>query len=214
MGNDDATKVKVSFENKVSGSNLNTYKKKLEEIYGLLSAIDKGQLAQLGEFNINVTKVSANTQNLEKGTSKIGKSLSTAFGISKLAIFGKMVTKLTKNIAGLTQKSSEYVENLNLLEVAYSNVNKKTGEFNEDIKVTSSRIEKLVDKMAEVYGLDESDLSRQFGIFKQLANAMELPTETAENLSELMVKMRQDIASLYNLDLDRAGNALQSALAG
>ena len=68
--------------------------------------------------------------------------------------------------------------------------------------------------MAEVYGLDESRLTRQFGIFKQLANAMQLPAEEGERLSEIMVKMTNDVASLYNLDLERASNALQSALVG
>lgn len=212
---DNETKIKVEFKNSVTNQKkLDNYEKQLQNIYSLLSAIDKGRLAQLGEFNVTLTKISDNTQNIEKGTSKLSKNLINAFGISKLVVFGKMVTKVAKLMSNLTQKSSEYVENLNLLEVAYSNVNRKTGEFNEDIKITSARIENLVDKMSDVYGLDESNLSRSFGIFKQLANAMELPTETAENLSELMVKMTNDIASLYNLPLNRASNALQSALAG
>lgn len=211
----DETNVKVSFSNSVTNAKkLDTYAEKLKEIYGILSAIDKGQLAQLGDFNITLTKVKDNTQNIGKNTSKFAKNMNTAFNIGKIALFSKKIYGLGRGIAELTTKSSSYVENLNLLEVAYANINRKTGEFNEDIKVTSGRIEKLISNMSEVYGLDESDLTRTFGIFKQLANAMELPTQTAENLSELMVKMRQDIASLYNLDLDRAGNALQSALAG
>ncbi|MBO7526260.1 MAG: hypothetical protein J6T74_00005, partial [Clostridia bacterium] len=121
---------------------------------------------------------------------------------------------LTRAFGNLSKKSAEYIENINLLEVAYANIDKKTGQFNEDIEVTSARIEKLVNNMAQVYGLDESRLARQFGIFKQMANAMDLPTETAEKLSEHLVKMSNDVASLYNLDLDRASNALQSALAG
>ena len=209
------TNVKVSFNNSVTNAKkLDTYAEKLKEIYGILSAIDKGQLAQLGDFNITLTKVKDNAQNLGKNTSNFAKNMNTAFNIGKIALFSKKIYGLGRGIAELTTKSSAYVENLNLLEVAYANINRKTGEFNEDIKVTSGRIEKLISNMSEVYGLDESDLARTFGIFKQLANAMELPTKTAEQLSELMVKMRQDIASLYNLDLDRAGNALQSALAG
>lgn len=212
---DNETKISVSFKNSVTNANkLDKYAKQLKEIYSVLSAIDKGQLAQLGEFNVTLTKVKDNTQSLEKKSSKFAKNMNTAFSIGKLSLFGRQMYSLIKGMSTLTSKSASYVENLNLLEVAYANINRKTGEFNEDIKVTSGRIEKLINNMSQVYGLDESDLTRTFGIFKQLANAMELPTETAENLSELMVKMRQDIASLYNLDLSRAGNALQSALAG
>lgn len=209
------TNVKVSFNNSVTNAKkLDKYAQQLKEIYSVLSAIDKGQLAQLGEFNVTLTKVKDNTQKIDKNTSKFAKNMNSAFSIGKILIFGKAMGRLISGMNNLVQKSANYTENINLLEVAYANINRKTGEFNEDIKVTSARIEKLINNMSEVYGLDESDLARQFGIFKQLANAMELPTQTAENLSEIMVKMRQDIASLYNLDLERAGNALQSALAG
>ena len=209
------TNVKVSFSNSVTNAKkLDTYAEKLKEIYGILSAIDKGKMAQLGDFNITLTKVKDNAKNLENSTSKFAKNMNTAFSIGKILIFGKAIGKLVSGMNNLVQKSSSYIENINLLEVAYANIDKKTGQFNEDIKETSARIEKLINNMADVYGFDESRLARSFGIFKQMANAMDLPTETAENLSELMVKMSNDVASLYNLDLSRAENALQSALAG
>lgn len=209
------TNVKVSFSNSVTNAKkLDTYAEKLKEIYGILSAIDKGKMAQLGDFNITLTKVKDNAKNLENSTSKFAKNMNTAFSIGKILMFGKAIGKLVSGMNNLVQKSSEYIENINLLEVAYANIDKKTGQFNEDIKETSARIEKLINNMADVYGFDESRLARSFGIFKQMANAMDLPTETAENLSELMVKMSNDVASLYNLDLSRAENALQSALAG
>lgn len=209
------TNVKVSFSNSVTNAKkLDKYAQQLKEIYSVLSAIDKGQLAQLGEFNVTLTKVKDNTQKIDKNTSKFAKNMNSAFSIGKILIFGKAMGRLISGMNNLVQKSSSYVENINLLEVAYANIDKKTGQFNEDIKETSARIEKLINNMADVYGFDESRLARSFGIFKQMANAMELPTETAENLSELMVKMSNDVASLYNLDLSRAENALQSALAG
>lgn len=209
------TNVKVSFNNSVTNAKkLDKYAQQLKEIYSVLSAIDKGKLAQLGEFNVTLTKVKDNTQSIDKNTSKFAKNMNSAFSIGKMLIFGKAMGRLISGMNNLVQKSSSYVENINLLEVAYANIDKKTGQYNEDIKETSARIEKLINNMAEVYGFDESRLARSFGIFKQMANAMELPTETAENLSELMVKMSNDVASLYNLDLSRAENALQSALAG
>lgn len=212
---DNETKIKVSFNNSVTNAKkLDTYAEKLKEIYSILSAIDKGKLAQMGEFNITLSKVKTNTGDIEKNTSKFARNINNAFNVGKIYIFAKGLNRLVKSFGDVIQKSSQYVENVNLLEVAYANIDKKTGEFNEDIKVTSERIEKLIDNMAEVYGFDESRLTRSFGIFKQMANAMELPAETSENLSELMVKLSNDVSSLYNIDLGRAENALQSALAG
>ena len=212
---DNETKIKVSFNNSVTNAKkLDNYAEKLKEIYSILSAIDKGKLAQMGEFNITLSKVKTNTSDIEKNTSKFAKNMNNAFNVGKIYIFVKGLGRLARGFGDVIQKSSQYVENVNLLEVAYANIDKKTGEFNEDIKVTSERIEKLIDNMAEVYGFDESRLARSFGIFKQMANAMELPAETSENLSELMVKLSNDVSSLYNIDLSRAENALQSALAG
>lgn len=212
---DNETKIKVSFNNSVTNAKkLDTYAEKLKEIYGILSAIDKGKLAQMGEFNITLSKVKDNTEKIEKGTKNHKKHMQDAFNVGKIVFFGKALGRLARSFGELSKKSSQYVENINLLEVAYANIDKKTGQFNEDIKESSARIEKLIDNMAEVYGFDESRLARSFGIFKQMANAMELPTETAENLSELMVKLSNDVSSLYNIDLSRSENALQSALAG
>lgn len=117
-------------------------------------------------------------------------------------------------MASATQLSVDYVENTNLLEVAYARTANSTEDYNQAVEESSKKVKGLIDQMSKVYGFDENRLTRSFGIFKQMANAMKLPDETAENLSEHLVKMSNDIASLYNLDLKRAENALQSALAG
>ncbi|MBO7079784.1 MAG: hypothetical protein J6W64_08265 [Bacilli bacterium] len=202
---DNETKIKLQFNNSVNGAKkIEEYSKNLEKLYGLVSALNKGQVAQLessvGEINKQVKATTKETDN-------ISKKFSNLFSIAKITAFTKGVKSLFSSLTSATKKSSEYIENVNLLEVAYKNAN-------ETIEESSARIETFIDKMSEVYGLDESRLTRQFGIFKQLANAMQLPAEEGERLSEIMVKMTNDVASLYNLDLERASNALQSALVG
>jgi len=206
---DNETKIAVSFNNTVKNlDQVTKYERELQKVYGYVSALKNPKATQaLQEMDKTAKALSKEVKENQKETKKIGDILGTAFNIKVIEGFTKAITKLGKGMFSLAQKSSEYVENVNLLEVAYKNAN-------ETIEQSSKRIETYIDKMSEVYGLDESRLTRQFGIFKQLANAMQLPTETAENLSEIMVKMTNDIASLYNLDLNRASNALQSALAG
>lgn len=206
---DNETKIAVSFNNTVKNlDQVTKYERELQKIYGYVSALKNPKATQaLKEMDNTAKKLDKEVKEQQKDTKKLGDMLSTAFSVKVLEGFTKGIFKLGKGMFQLSQKTSEYVENVNLLEVAYRNAN-------ETIEQSSKRIETYIDKMAEAYGLDESRLTRQFGIFKQLANAMQLPTETAENLSEIMVKMTNDIASLYNLDLNRASNALQSALAG
>ena len=199
--------ISIKFSNKINGDKqIKDYEKKLQSIYSLLSGIEKSQKV-LDKSVKNVKELKEETDKTGKNIDKMTDQFNTAFNLKAMSTFLKNATGFFQKLTNMTQKSVSYVENINLLEVAYQNAN-------EEIEESSKRIEDFVNKMARVYGLDESDLSRKLGIFKQLANAMKLPTEQAENLSELMVKMTNDIASLYNLDLNRASNALQSALAG
>lgn len=202
---DNETKIRLQFNNSVNGAKkIEEYSKNLERLYGLVSALNKGQVAQLES---NVGEINKQIKTTTKETTNLGNKFNSIFNIAKIGVLTKGIEKLFSSLTSASKKSSEYIENVNLLEVAYKNAN-------ETIEQSSERIETFIDKMAEVYGLDESRLTRQFGIFKQLANAMQLPAEEGERLSEIMVKMTNDVASLYNLPLDRASNALQSALVG
>ena len=214
MGENE-TKIKVSFSNSVTNAGkLDKYAERLKEVYSLLQAIDKGKGANITFVDIKTKQLKKSTDSAKTSVKGLGSEFEKAFSVAKIGAFIKSLEVLSNRVTNLIKLSASYVENINLLEVAYANVNKETGQFNESIESSSKRIEDYIDKMSDIYGLDESRLTRQFGVFKQLANAMELPTETAENLSEIMVKMTNDIASLYNLDLSRASNALQSALVG
>lgn len=206
---DEGTKIGVSFNNDVKNMNILTkYERELSKIYSFIKGLENPKSKKaLEDIDKNIEKIKPELNQTNKETSNFNSTLKSAFKIGSVVAFTKAVEKLATSMMKLSQKSVEYIENVNLLEVAYKNAN-------ETIDESSKRIETYIDKMSEVYGFDESRLTRQFGIFKQLANAMQLPTETAEHLSEIMVKMSTDIASLYNLPLDRATNALQSALAG
>lgn len=203
----DSQEISLTFKNKIENLNeLKKYEERLTKINSQISAIKSGQKG-VTELEKETRTTQKAVDNTTKSVEKMGKQLNFAFNISAMTAYTKALTGLFTKLQQFTMKSVNYVENINLLEVAYHNAN-------ETIEESSARIEDFIDKMSEVYGLDESDLARKLGIFKQLANAMQLPTKEAEHLSELMVKMTNDIASLYNLDLNRASNALQSALAG
>lgn len=204
----DNTEVTLKIKNSITGEKkLEEYEKRLQNIYSFINGLNSGQTKAFSKIESSTKNLNNEINLSNKSIEKMGRQFNLAFNLKSITAYTYAVTNLAKKIMGLTQASSDYIENVNLLEVAYHN-------SNESIEESSSRIEEFIDKMAEVYGFDESRLTRQFGVFKQLANAMKLPQQEAENLSELMVKMTNDVASLYNLSLDRASNALQSALVG
>jgi len=179
------TDISLKFNNKITNlQSLEKYEKRLESLRKTMQDFPQG--VNLGSFSNEVAN------NSEK--------MARAFNNIK---FGAIVIALKKisNITGkLISQSSSYLENVNLYQVAFNGLYQEADHF--------------VNKMSEMYGLDESWGTRTVGIFRQLANAMGLAREEADNLSYLMTQMSVDISSLFNVDVDRASQILQSALAG
>lgn len=99
-----------------------------------------------------------------------------------------------------TRKQAEYVESANLLQVAYDNDTRSA--------------DKLIKSMNQLIGLDPSGLTKQLGTYRQFSSAMGIAGDSANMLSENLLKLQTDVSSLYNIDFDKAGKKLQSAIAG
>lgn len=106
----------------------------------------------------------------------------------------------------LVKVYSEYQENINLATVAF-------GKLNDELRATTE-LYPFVAEMTEAFGLNESELIRSVGLFKQMANAMKLTHEQGDLLAKGLTKMAYDISSLYNISFERAMSALQSSLVG
>ena len=181
--------VKLKFINEVTNANkLKDYEKRLTNIRKLMSNMP------------NSIQINNELENAAESASKVDKNMKSAFDTVKFGVFVASLKKVANVMTSLITKSSSYLENINLYQVAFNGAYKEADKF--------------VDKITEMYGLDESWAVRTVGIFRQLANAMGLATQQADQLSYLMTQMSIDISSLYNVDIDRASQVLQSALAG
>lgn len=190
--------VKIQFKNHIENiQELEKYKESLATIYGYLS----------GEFKNKIKKAETDTKNIdnqakeaEKSTKKMKNQIDSAFNTAKLAAYERKIKGITKTIGSYINKSATYLENMNLLDVAYNN--------------NTESAQKFVNKLSEMYGLDESWGYRTVGIFKQLANAMGLTAEMGDKVSRTLTQFAIDTSSLYNIDTNDAVSILTSALAG
>ena len=192
------TDIGIRFTNKVTGeTKLEKYAESLSKIRAAMAGFNSGQLTKIEQ-----TTKSINQQEsiLEANNTKLAKGFKTAFNTASIIAFGKGLSKVYKTMVRLTTKSSDFLENFNLFQVAFD------GSYQS--------AEKFVNQMTEMYGLDESWAIRTVGIFKQLSNAMNLSVEQGTKLSTLLTQMSVDISSLYNVDIEKASSVLQSALAG
>lgn len=103
-------------------------------------------------------------------------------------------------IAQGTKESIKFVENLNLFKVAL-------GES------TDAGL-KFVDSMSELYGMDPSNLYRYAGYFYQLTDAIGMADSSSSVLSLSLTKASNDIASLFNVDIETVVNNLASGMQG
>ena len=188
------TDIGIKFSASVNGN------KKLQELASSLTTI-KAVADGLNTGAIDSIEVSSNEmKEISKNTKNTANVMKLAFNFSTVRMFARTLGNVTKELTRLANKSSDYLENVNLFQVAFD------GNYRS--------AERFINKLSEMYGLDESRLTRVVGIFKQLSNAMNVSAETGEKLAKLMTQMSLDISSLYNVDFERSVSVLQSAISG
>lgn len=158
----------------------------------------------------NLEKVQGNISNLPSKLNKVknytDKSTQSFNGlqkISNLLNFGAMigiVQRLGNKFADFTQKSTEYVEALNLFNVSMGQSTKQAKEF--------------VDNISDVLGLDPADMMKNMGVFNIMAEGFGIASDRAYIMSKNLTQLVYDIGSFYNLDFETASLKVKSALAG
>lgn len=139
------------------------------------------------------------TSRLSSFSSSFNLATKAASGLEK-AIVVLTGAKLGDWLAqGITQ-SIKYVENLNLFKVALGE------SVSEGLK--------FVDAMSEIYGMDPSNLYRYAGYFYQLTDAIGMADRASSTLSLSLTKASNDIASLFNVDIDTVVHDLASGMQG
>ena len=188
------TEVSIKFNNKVTGEKkLKDYAENLKIINSILKGIDTDKTRAIDSVSKDINQVADSSK-------MIGGSLKNVFNLGKITAFAASIKKLGAVISSTTKQSFDFLENFNLFQVAFN------GNYQS--------AERFINKMSEMYNLDESWLTRTVGNFKQLTNAMNLTAESGEKVATLLTQMSLDISSLYNVDIDRAAETLRSAMAG
>jgi hypothetical protein len=170
---------------KTSSLNANNHIKEIDKI---ISGYEK--------LNKTLDKTSGSADNASKSINR----LSTAASLFNIKTLTKSVSKLVSTFGRFSQSAVDYIEDLNLLKVAF-------GE-------TADEAFALTKSIASVTGFDEATLTRNLGTFRNLTSTLGATNEVADLLATNLEKMSLDISSLYNVDLDRSAYALTGMLTG
>lgn len=108
--------------------------------------------------------------------------------------------RVARVVASWIKESNDYVENLNLFNVAM-------GEY------AGSAME-YAKQVSDLMGIDVSDWIRNQGVFMTLTTGFGVVTDRAATMSEQLTQLGYDLSSFYNISVDDAMQKLQSGLAG
>ena len=128
------------------------------------------------------------------------KNISSKLTLQNLKNMANGIRSIASKTIELTKFSVDYIENLNLMDVAFAD--------------NSQSARKWVNNIAEIYGFDESNLAKQLGTFRQFGAALGFAGDKADMLSKNLTLMAGDISSLYNISFSQASEKLTSALTG
>lgn len=205
IGSTDAVSLRISTDTEQTSNNLDKVIERLDKTIDLLSKISSSNSFKqknndikeakqvMDKFNNSLDKVNNTLSRIDKNSSWTG--FTSFFNIMK---------KLAKESYKFIDASASYVENLNLMQVAFKETGKEIDRTNESI----------VNGLSDAFGLDESIMTRQLGYYRQIGNALNIDADYADRLAHNLLKMQLDMSSLYNLSFERSGEVLQASMAG
>ena len=144
---------------------------------------------------------------LSKMNNQLDKTQKTLKNVGITATLGKinytinMIRYYGRAVSNLVQYGMDYVETLNLWQVANRGNIALADEF--------------ITKMTKAYGISEQTLMNYQAIFKNMLSALgDISDIVSSQLSMQLTQLALDFASLYNVSIERAMTVYQSILSG
>ena len=128
------------------------------------------------------------------------KSLSTASELLRRGFNALVGIGVSSWLAQCTSSTIDYVETLNLFNVA----------MGASLDVADA----FINKMSELYGMDPKSLMESAGIMYLLTDAINMPAEASTKMALNLTKAANDVSSLYNISIDRVTTNFESGLMG
>ena len=177
--------------------------KAYDEINKLTESLKKLKKATNG--GAGLAKILNQTQNLNSSNNGLNNSYkkinTTLRGFTtNMRSAYNVIRRTISGIMGLVEVSNDYQENLNLFTVSMG-------------KYTEAAL-KYANQVQEIVGIDSSLWLRYQATFQNMTEGFGIMETKAEVMSRNLVQMGLDLASVFNVDIDKAMKKLESALSG
>ena len=204
----DQLQIEISAEAKKAETAIDALAQNLKDLQAALGPLANINLKVSNSFKAVTNNIQKTTNATTKHSSETDKASKSAKGFTdKLA---NQISKFRtlygafKSIAGvmgdLFNESNDYIETLNLFEVAMGKNTEAAKEYAETVQ--------------NAMGIDSKDWMNYQAIFQNLATGFGVSGDAATVMSQNLTQLSYDLSSIYNTDVEAAFDKLSSAMSG
>lgn len=218
----DRLEVIIEAEAKKANAELDRLIGKLNQVS---SALGKATGFNLGSGTSSIRNTTNSLNNYTKATTNAVRGThSLTSQLSRLAVTFFTVRRAILGIGNAIEKSMDYGETINLFQTTFKKIGMETASENGMAWGSESadafargfidRAQNFNDMLTDALSLDPNMMMNYQAVFAQMTNSMGLVAESSINMSEAFTMLGTDIASLWNMDIDKSMKKLQGGLAG
>ena len=154
--------------------------------------------AGFSAFPTKIQKLISANNSLAKSNKKTAGSFTDLYHMGQ--IFINTISRIGQTIYGFIEKSSDYIENVHLFDVALGN--------------GAETAKTYADKVGAAMGIDPGEWMYNQGLFQTLITGFGVAGDSASTMSKNLTQLAYDLSSFYNIDVETAMQKLKSGMAG
>ena len=114
--------VKIQFKNSITNQKkLEQYRSTLIQINAVINGLNKQKQQDIEGLAQETNNIMDNTKENTTESAKMAKNFNRAFNYTAIRTFSRALQRITTSMGSYISKSATYLENMNLLDVAYDN---------------------------------------------------------------------------------------------
>jgi len=180
----------------------NDFKKTTTALKSLSNAF-KNNVGNSKAMNNAMNKMRGSLRNITQDANRASKSfneMSTSMKMLQRGATFFVMNKLAQSFAGMFQSGMDAIEILNMFEVSMGSLAEET--------------DKELKALAELSGLDLTNLRQATGTFTLLAKSMGMASNESTTLGINATRMALDLSSLFNIPIEQVMGDLRSGMIG
>lgn len=157
-------------------------------------------MSEITEYDISINfkhKGAAETKEKVDNVKNSVDKLKTA--VKGIAIGGTL-KKIGETMVGLTSKTADYIETVNL--------------FRASMGSAANEAQNFIDKAEQVLGLDSKNLMDSISSFQNLSEGFGIASDRAYTMSQNLTQLSADLSSFANISFEDAQKKLMSGFSG